>query len=192
MNINNRIFHNITVVSLLSLVLIKINLAIASCNSDCKIEVSFLGSYLDQTCKLTINQATNNEAVLLPEISSSHLQQSDNEVGAVPFTVQMTDCPVQQRVMLTFESEDNSVDPLTGNLKNTLGDNMSKNVQVRIRKENGQQLRFNDLNSGQLYTLASGKNSESHQFTASYYSPLSGGVTPGKLIARATLNINYQ
>lgn len=192
MELINKNFQKNTVIGLLSLLLIKINLAMASCNNDCKIEVSFLGNYLDQTCRLVINQATNNETIFLPEISSALLQQSESEAGAVPFTVQMTDCPAQQKVMLTFESENNSIDSLTGNLKNTLGDNMSKNVQVRIRKENGQQLRFNDINSGQLYTLASGKNSESHQFTASYYSPALGVVTPGKLVARATLNINYQ
>lgn len=89
-----------------------------------------------------------------------------------------------------MHAENNFYDALTGNLKNSLGAGMSENIQVRIRKENGEQLKVNQTNTGQAYQYASGKNIESHQFTASYYS-MGLQPTPGKLMVRATLNINY-
>ncbi|MBT0719518.1 type 1 fimbrial protein [Rosenbergiella epipactidis] len=164
--------------------------ATTSCRDNCHIEVLFKGEYLAETCRLTINQSTAQETVILPELSTAQFTAQENELGEKPFTVQLTECPEKQTILLSMHAENNFYDALTGNLKNSLGAGMSENIQVRIRKENGEQLKVNQTNTGQAYQYASGKNIESHQFTASYYS-MGLQPTPGKLMVRATLNINY-
>ncbi|SEQ76827.1 Pilin (type 1 fimbria component protein) [Rosenbergiella nectarea] len=165
--------------------------ATTSCRDDCHIDVLFKGEYLAETCRLTINQASSQETILLPELSTSQFTAQENELGMKPFTIQLTECPEKQSVLLSMHAENAFYDALTGNLKNTRGTGMSENVQVRIRKENGEQLKINQVNTGQTYQYANGKNIETHQFTASYYSVASLPPTPGKLMVRATININY-
>lgn len=163
--------------------------AATSCRENCSIKVLFKGEYLAETCRLTINQSTNQETIALPTLATSKFSAQENELGVKPFTVQLTQCPAKQTVLLSMHAENNSYDALSGNLKNSRGSGMSENIQVRIRKENGVQLKINQVNTGQTYQYASGNNIESHQFTASYYSV--GAPTPGKLMVRATLSINY-
>jgi len=161
-----------------------------TCRDNCKIELLFKGQYLAETCRLTINQSTAQEIIKLPDLSISQFTAQENELGIKPFTIQLTDCPEKQSILLSMHAETAFYDALTNNLKNSQGVGMSKNIQVRIRKENGEQLKINQPNTGQTYQYASGKNIESHQFTASYYS---SGLPPtaGKLMVKATVNINY-
>lgn len=175
------------------LVLVNLSPSIAattSCRDDCHIEVLFKGEYFAETCRLTINQASTQETIGLPALSTAQFTAQDNELGSQPFTIQVTECPEKQTVLLSMHAENAFYDASTGNLKNSQGVGMSENIQVRIRKENGEQLKINQANTGQAYQYASGKNIESHQFTASYYS-IASSPMPGKLMARATININY-
>ena len=165
--------------------------ATTSCRDDCHIDVVFKGEYLAETCKLTINQASSQETVILPELSTSHFIGQENELGMKPFTLQLTECPEKQSILLSMHAENAFYDALTGNLTNTQGVGMSENIQVRIRKENGEQLKINQVSTGQTYQYANGKNIETHEFTASYYSVASRPITAGKLMVRATVNINY-
>lgn len=161
-----------------------------TCRDNCKIELLFKGQYVAETCRLTINQSSAQETIKLPDLSISQFTAQENELGIKPFTIQLTNCPEKQTVLLSMHAENAFYDALTNNLKNSQGVGMSENIQVRIRKENGEQLKINQPNTGQAYQYASGKNIESHQFTASYYST---GLAPtaGKLMVKATVNINY-
>ncbi|WP_241607794.1 fimbrial protein [Rosenbergiella australiborealis] len=166
--------------------------ATKKCQGDCYIDVLFKGEYLAQTCRLSINQATSRETIALPVVSTSKFTPQENELGTTPFTLQLTDCPDKQTVLLSLQTDSAFYDALTGNFKNTQSAGMSDGLQLRIRKENGEQLKVNQPDSGQLYKYASGSNVESHQFTASYFSKTSQQPTPGKLLVRAIVTINYQ
>lgn len=162
------------------------------CKGDCHIDVLFKGEYLAQTCRLSINQATSRETIALPVVSTSKFTPQEHELGTTPFTLQLTDCPDKQTVLVALQTDNAFYDALTGNFKNTQGAGMSEAIQLRIRKENGEQLKVNQPDSGQIYKYASGTNVESHQFTASYFSKTSQQPTPGKLLVRAIVTINYQ
>ena len=163
------------------------------CKGDCHIDVLFKGEYLAQTCRLSINQATSRETIALPVVSLSEFTVQNNEIGETPFTLQLTDCPDKQTVLVALQAENDLYNSVSRNFKNTSGAGMSERIELRIRKENGEQLKINLPETGQLYKYASGTNVESHQFTASYYSSMGYfKPTPGKLLVRAIVTINYQ
>ena len=163
-----------------------------TCQNDCSINVQFTGEYLAQTCRLTINQASNMETVALPTLTTSKFTAQRNELGETPFTIQVTGCPEKQNIVLSLQADNAFYDAITGNLKNAQTAGMSKDIQLRIRKENGEQLKINQPSSGQVYRYATGNNVESHQFIASYYSAKAQQPTPGNLLVRATVTLNYQ
>ncbi|MBT0728011.1 type 1 fimbrial protein [Rosenbergiella australiborealis] len=167
--------------------------ATKKCQGDCHIDVLFKGEYLAQTCRLSINQATSRETIALPVVSLSEFSIWNNELGETPFTLQLTGCPDKQTVLVALQAENGLYNSVSRNFKNTPGAGMSERIELRIRKENGEQLKVNQPDSGQLYKYASGANVESHQFTASYYDSMGYfKPTPGKLLVRGIVTINYQ
>lgn len=162
-----------------------------ACLTDCSIPVNFTGVYVDQTCVISINNASNNETVNLPQISIASLQKNSNEAGSRPFDVTLTDCPASREITVFFTSN-SPMDSTTGNLINDTGPEYSKNVQVRLRKEDGSQVIIDDSSTGQPYITSPKGDPLSHTFIASYYANGDASVTAGEVRTIAGVNLVYK
>ncbi|EOS94462.1 type 1 fimbrial protein [Erwinia tracheiphila] len=182
---------------LISCLLISLSLKAATdCSSNsndrCSIGVLFQGFYNDETCIVSINSGTYSETVFLPTISTSSLQKGGAEAGSKNFNITLQECPSDRTVSVTFVSNLSAADSTTGNLTNTTGEGYSKNVQVRIRKEDGAQILIDDSSSGQDYIIPSAGSDVTHQYTASYYANGDNAVSAGVLKSFAGVELVYK
>jgi len=161
-------------------------------DSSCKIQVDFKGTYVEETCEISINGLSNNEKVQLPTLSSNLLQTDGNEVGDTPFNIALKNCPINKTVALRFVSGASVADSNTGNLINTSGDDYSKQVQVRIRNSSRAQMIIDDVGSEQDYTISSTGEDVTHSYSASYYANGSFSVTPGLIQTTANIDLIYK
>ncbi|MCX8958672.1 type 1 fimbrial protein [Erwinia psidii] len=162
------------------------------CSNGCNIDVSFIGSYNDETCVVSINSGTYSEVVSLPTVSTTSLQANGNEAGSKNFNITLQECPSDRTVAVTFVSNLSAADSTTGNLINTTGDGYSENVQVRIRKEDGTQVVIDQSASGQDYVIPSTGSDVTHQYTASYYANGNNAVSAGVLKSLAGVQLVYK
>ncbi len=167
-------------------------IAEASCSSNCSMDVYFTGNYTDETCNVVINNRTNNETVLLSRVSVNTLSKNGAEAGSKPFDITLKDCPASRTITLFFNSSVSSADSLTGNLVNDVGADFSRNVQIRLRKENESQVVIDNASTGQDYIISSEGDPLTHRFTASYYANGNAAVTPGKVRAAAGVELVYK
>ncbi|MTD38237.1 fimbrial protein [Erwinia sp. CPCC 100877] len=163
-----------------------------ACSTDCSIDVNFTGVYKDETCEVVINNASSNEIVTLPTISALTLNQNGREAGSVPFDVTLKNCPGNRTITLFFDSSVSAADTETGNLVNSTGLTYSRNVQIRIRKEDSSQVVIDDATTGQGYIISSEAEPLSHRFTASYYAKGDSAVTAGKVHAATGIELVYK
>ncbi len=157
----------------------------------CTIPVIFTGTYLAETCEVSINNGTEKKAIFLPTISVQHLQQNSNESGSQIFNITLKNCPVDKSIDLHFSSGDIPADSTTGNLTNKKEEGHSRNVQIRLRKYSGEQMIVNDDSSYQRYLIPKSGALETHYFTASYYAKGNGRVTSGKVETLSAINLSY-
>ncbi|WP_380182294.1 fimbrial protein [Kalamiella sp. sgz302252] len=159
--------------------------------SRCTIEVLFQGVYTDETCVVSINGGSNIETVTLPTLAVSALSSAGDEAGAKDFAIALKDCPADRKVSVTFISNLAQADAATGNLVNASGENYSKNVQIRLRKEDGSQIAIDNAESGQEYFIPATGEEVSHDYSAGYYAKTSG-VTAGSVKAVAGIQLVYK
>ncbi|MDC7860812.1 fimbrial protein [Pantoea ananatis] len=155
-------------------------------------DVYFTGTYTDETCVVEINNGSNNEVVTLPEISVMSLQSNGSEAGSVPFNITLKECPASRTVTVFFNSSASGTDTATGNLVNGTGTDMSKNVQIRLRKEDSSQVIIDDATSGQDYLISATADPLSHRFLASYYAKGDSAATAGKVQTVAGVELVYK
>ncbi|GAA0509698.1 fimbrial protein [Tatumella terrea] len=155
------------------------------------ITVNFTGEYVTETCEIRINGSGNNEAVTLPRLTTTALNNSGGEGGKTGFTVTLAECPGFTTVNLLFGSDYSPADTATGNLLNQTGNDYSRNVQLRIRKEDGSQIMIDDRNTAQQYRIWFANTPVTHQFYVSYFSGNAGPVTAGKVHAIAGITVDY-
>ncbi|MEE4411148.1 fimbrial protein [Serratia sp. C2(1)] len=163
-----------------------------ACSTDCSIDVYFTGKYTDETCNVVINNASNNEVVTLPRVAVESLKKNGSEAGSVPFDITLKDCPASRTVTVFFNSSVSGSDTETGNLINDAGTLLSRNVQIRLRKENSSQVIIDNAATGQDYIISSAAEPLSHRFTASYYAKGDSAVTAGKVHAVAGVELVYK
>lgn len=158
--------------------------------SDCKIKVQFTGNYSEETCVVSINNASSSESIELPTISTSALKKDGDEAGSVVFNIALKLCPANRVIALRFASGNIAADPATGNLNNSsVGEGLSKSVQIRLRKNTGEQMRIDDVNNTQQYSIPADGRATEHFFHASYYAK--GLVTAGKINTEANVILVY-
>lgn len=162
-------------------------------SQDCQlnINVGFTGNYLEETCELSINGASNNETVRLPTLLVNNLGINGSEAGTQPFTIALKGCPFNRNIALIFRASLSGTDSLTGNLINGIGQNYAKNVQVRLRKENGSPIRINDITTAQYYVIPATGEEVIHNFSASYYAKGNDSATAGEVETKAIIEIIY-
>lgn len=178
-------------VSLVILTISQNNVTAQECKT-CNIDVSFTGTYNDETCEIVINGKGNTETIELPEISTQSLKEAGSEAGSITFVIGLKNCPLDRNIRLKFVSNVEKSDSSTGNLLNTSGDGYSKNTQIRLRKDDGTQISIDDLNSAQNYYIPESDNVVTHDYTASYYSNSNSGATSGLVKTTAGIELNYK
>ncbi|MFP2516970.1 fimbrial protein [Buttiauxella agrestis] len=161
-------------------------------DSECKIMVSFKGTYLEDTCVISINGKSSTETVEMPTISTASLQSDGAETGSRPFSIALTGCPLNQTVSLRFISGAVAADSTTGNFVNTAGETYSQNVQIRLRDENGKQMIADDIDSVQDYVISSTGEDISYQYLATYYAKGTSKVTAGLINTTAGIDLIYK
>lgn len=168
------------------------NIVSAEDCKNCVINVSFTGIYNDETCEVVINGKENTDTVELPVISTQSLRVPGSEAGSGSFDIGLKNCPTNRNITLKFVSNTSQADPLTGNLLNTLGDEYSKNTQLRLRKEDGTQISIDDLASAQNYFITDSGDMVTHDYIANYYASGKTGATPGLVKATAGIELFYK
>ena len=179
----------------MTLMLIGFSAAAESCaiKGSCNIDVTFLGTFLAQTCDVSVNNGGESGTVVLPTVSSQLLQNSGDEVGSTQFPISLRNCPVSRTIEMRFTtSGGNTSDSETGNLVNSTGNDYSNDVQVRVRKIDGTQLSIDDNNSFQEYLIPASGDEVTHNFIASYYAKSNGAVSAGLVQTRSTIDLTYK
>lgn len=159
---------------------------------DCKINVSFTGTYMEETCGVSINNASSSETITLPTLSTTVLQKAGAEAGSQQFSVTLTHCPIDKTVMLRFVNDSGLADANTGNLMNQNVTGYSENVQVRLRKSDGAQMIINDESSTQLYIIPATGGDITHYYITTYYASGNGNVTAGEVGTLANIDLIYK
>ena len=157
---------------------------------DCKIDVQFVGSFLENTCDLNINGGGVNETVNLPTISTVSLSSAGDEAGSQSFNITLSDCPTNKAISLYFASTATGSSATTGNLLNSTGDDYSRSVEIRLRRSDQQQMVINDETTAQDYDVKSG-DPVTHQYLASYYAT-GNDVNAGDIKTAAAIVVNYK
>jgi len=168
------------------------NIVAAEDCKNCIVNVSFTGIYNDETCEVVINGKENTDTVELPAISTQSLKVPGSEAGSGTFDIGLKNCPTNRNIMLKFVSNISQADSLTGNLLNTLGDEYSKNTQIRLRKEDGTQISIDDLASAQNYFISESGDMVTHDYIANYFANGKEGVTPGLVKTTAGIELFYK
>lgn len=190
------IFYHIKKIScslaiLVTLSLVGNNLSAEECKN-CKINVSFTGIYNDETCEVVINGSGNAETIALPEMSTQSLKNPGTEAGSRKFVIELKECPTERNIRLKFVSNTSQSDTSTGNLLNTSGPDYSKNVQIRLRKEDGTQIKIDDLTSSQNYFIPESGEMVAHEYIANYYASGNSGATAGLVKTTAGIELSYK
>ncbi|EOV9666444.1 fimbrial protein [Cronobacter malonaticus] len=73
---------------------------------------------MEETCGISINNASSSETITLPTLSTTVLQKAGAEAGSQQFSVTLTHCPIDKTVMLRFVNDSGLADANTGNLMN--------------------------------------------------------------------------
>ncbi len=158
--------------------------------NDYPIVVNFEGEYIEETCEVKINGNSSSETVTLPVLSTTALSDSGGEGGNTDFNITLQGCPASRDISLIFNSSMSDADATTGNLINQAGDGYSKNIQVRLRKEDGNQMIIDDLTTAQQYSIPAAGSPVTHQYSVSYFS--AGTVTAGIVRSMASITLDYQ
>ncbi|EPF5869181.1 fimbrial protein [Morganella morganii] len=154
------------------------------------IEVEFKGIYKEGTCIISVNGGSSDGTVFLPTISYKTLSSAGNEAGATKFTVALDNCPKDVEAVLFFKSDSN-LSPVNKNLKNSVGANFAKNVELRIRDDQSKHIGIDDPLSGQSYFISDVNSSVSKDYYVSYFAG-DNAVSPGNVVAKSILEVIYK
>lgn len=157
---------------------------------NCSVSTSFTGVYNDETCEVAINDKGSRDTIELPIISTQSLKLVGSEAGSRNFIISLKNCPTSRNVKLKFIGNTSQTDEETGNLTNKNGIEYSKNTQIRIRKEDGGQIKVNDLSSAQDYVIPESGDTVMHEYNASYYAK--AAATSGVVSATAGIEVFYK
>lgn len=163
------------------------------CNNNCEIPVTFTGTYLESTCKISVNGGSKNGIVNLPKISVLNLKEAGKEAGKTRFSIALDNCPTNSVIELILRNSGGNADANTGNLKNEEGNLSAKKVQLRIHKEeDNDQMVIDNEQSFQRYIIPATSEKVIHYYSVSYFSEGNNVVTPGSVRSSAIIDLNYK
>lgn len=155
--------------------------------------INFNGELKAETCTVAVNGAVSPAAstVTLPTVATSALTAAGQTAGQTAFNIELSDCSGGAATVAAFFEAGSTVDPVSGNLKNTSG------------SATGVQLRLVDATNGNAIKAGSSEQvtaSSRHDIGASgnvnlpyaveYFATEATG--PGTVVSSVTYSINYQ
>lgn len=158
--------------------------------------VNFNGAVTAQTCSIAVNGQVSPliGAVTLPTVATSRLAAPGQVQGSTGFVIRTAACKGPATTVAAFFESSATVDPTTGNLKNTSG--TASNVQLQLLDAvNGQVIKAGNSaqktqNSRSTFVQNSSGGTAPMYYAVQYYA--TGATTPGTVIGQVTYNLDYQ
>lgn len=155
--------------------------------------INFNGELKAQTCVINVNGSVSPTAatVVLPTVSTSALATAGQVTGQTGFNIQLSKCSGTAKTAAAFFESGSSVDPTSGNLKNTTGSATLVQLQL-VDSANGKAIKAGD--SAQVAstsrTSIDGSGNANLPYAVQYYA--NGATTAGTVVSSVTYSINYQ
>lgn len=154
--------------------------------------INFVGELTAQTCTITVNGQVSPApaTVTLPTVSAARLSAAGQVAGQTAFNVSLSNCDPTEGSVAAFFEAGASVDPLSGNLRNT---GTAEEVQLQlVDGMNGNPIRVGD--TAQRTSTSSiplqTDGSALLPYAVQYYA--TGATTAGTVLSFVTYSINYQ
>lgn len=154
--------------------------------------INFNGELKAETCKVSVNGGSaTGTTVTLPTLSSNLLATAGQVAGATNFLIQLSECDASINTAAAYFEAGSTVDPLSGNLKNTTGGATKVQLQL-LDATNGSAIKAGSdtqVTSTSRIAVASDRTAVL-PYSVQYYSQ--GSATPGTVVSAVTYSINYQ
>lgn len=154
--------------------------------------INFTGELTAQTCTITVNGQVSpaDATVTLPKVSTSNLSAAGQVAAQTGFNISLSNCNPATGTAAAFFEAGASVDPLSGNLRNT-GTATAVQLQL-VDATTGNAIKAGD--SGQTTSTSrlplQTDGSALLPYAVQYYA--TGATTPGTVLSFVTYSINYQ
>lgn len=159
--------------------------------------INFFGELVAQTCTIDVNGTVTPAAamVMLPKVSTGKLASSGQTTGTTGFTIGLKNCAGPAKSASAFFESGTTVDPATGNLKNTVaaGGGPATNVQLQLIDITGNKLiRAGDSiqHTATAKVTLDASGNANLPYAVQYYA--TGVTTAGKVASQVLYSIDYQ
>lgn len=144
--------------------------------------ITITGDIVANTCTVT-GSAGKNVTVTLPTVGASSLATVGQTAGATPFSISLSSCPAGLTSAKTNFEVGSTVNPVTGNLKNSTAPGSATNVEVQLLSNSFQGINVATNANSQTVPISGGTA------TMSYYAQY---IATGGAAAAGTVNTSVQ
>lgn len=155
-------------------------------------KINFTGELTAQTCTTSVNGQVSpaETTVALPKVATRHLSSAGQVAAQTGFNIVLSNCSPATGTAAAFFEAGASVDPISGNLRNS---GTATQVQLQlVDSTTGTAIRAGDAEqatrSSRIQLQADG--SATLPYAVQYFA--TGASTPGTVISYVTYSINYQ
>lgn len=156
--------------------------------------INFNGELKAETCQVAVNGAAGSAGttVTLPTISTSQLTALGQVAAPTGFVIQLSKCSASLKTASAFFEAGNSVEPVSGRLKNLTGTATNAQLQL-VDASNSKAIKAGDTSqvttTSRIQIDPAGLSADL-PYAVQYYAQ--GATTPGTVITNVTYSINYQ
>ncbi|MGF6590104.1 fimbrial protein [Pseudomonas sp. 2835] len=152
--------------------------------------INFNGELKAETCQVSVNGG-GTSVVTLPTFATSALAEAGKVAGQTGFNIKLSNCSTALKTAAAFFEAGGTVDPKSGNLKNS---GTATKVQLQlVDAANGKPIK---AGSGDQITTTSRIDLDKQSLSADlpyavqYFAEAATG--PGTVVSSVTYSINYQ
>lgn len=150
--------------------------------------IEFSGEITAETCKAALSGGVTS--VTLPTVAAGALTAGQS-AGQTAFSIELSNCSAGVKTAAAFFEGGGTVEPGTGNLKNTTSDGSNVFLQL-VDAKNGKAIKAGDgsqmANTSRIDVDATTKTAVL-PYAVQYFA--AAAATPGKVTGRVTYTINY-
>lgn len=157
--------------------------------------INFNGELVNQTCTIAVDGVVTPTAatVTLPTVSTSQLTAAGQRAGTTGFNIQLTNCVGAATTAAAFFEAGSTVDPVSGNLRNTTGG--ATNVQLQLidsGSATGAVIQAGNTNQRTQTTrnTIDASGAANMPYAVQYFA--TGATTPGTVVSSVTYSVDYQ
>ena len=154
--------------------------------------INFNGELKAETCVVAVNgDGVTGTVVTLPTLPTSVLASTGQVAGQTGFNIQLSQCSAALKTAAAYFEAGSTVDPLTGNLRNSGG---AGNVQLQlVDATNGNAIKAGDIGqvaSTSRVDIDAASLTADLPYAVQYFAE--SATAPGTVISSVTYSINYQ